>query len=235
MSDSETKDEGIRCRHLHFNMPGDGDTRQFIGCVGSLGELKKLLFKGYGISEEYARFMLYTDSGVYGISTEGYEPGYQTMRFLSVWRENDQEFRALLFEPRIVASIEKAGLSFMKHSRSEKHKADDEIELLDHYTALEYLKNNKDFHVDLWPLQTGTLEKVLWCDKDWRPLCEREEDACKMAEHDYGLWGVLSASHPSKDDAETFDSHYQQSFMCQRYEAYAKCRSGVVGHWERWP
>jgi len=234
-------DEGVKVKNrkqLHFGVPNDNNILQFVGCVGSLGDLKKLVFEGYGLSSEYARFMLYADSGVYGVSTEGYEPGFQSMRFLSVWREDNpslDEYQALLFEPCLIASIERAGLSFMNNSRINEYKPGDEIAILDHYTALEYLRSCKDFHIDFWPLETGTLARILWCDNNGRPLCERIEDFPKVAENDYGVWSVFAASHPSKHDSATFTTYNQRRFFAQRYAVYARCRHGVKTSWSLWP
>ena len=203
-------DESVKVKNrkqLHFGVPNDNNILQFVGCVGSLGDLKKLVFEGYGLSSEYARFMLYTDSGVYGVSTEGYEPGFQSMRFLSVWREDNpslDEYQALLFEPCLIASIERAGFC-------------------------------KDFHIDFWPLETGTLARILWCDNNGRPLCERIEDFPKVAENDYGVWSVFAASHPSKHDSATFTTYNQRRFFAQRYAVYARCRHGVKTSWSLWP
>ena len=240
-SSDTSLDEGVKVKkrkHLHFGVPTDNNMLQFVGCTGSLGEPRKLVFTGYGISRSYARFMLYTDNGAYGVSTEGYEPGFQTMRFLSVWREDKpslDEYRALLFEPRLIASIEKAGLSFENNIRINEYKSGDEITILDHYAALEHLRSCRDFHIDFWPLETGTLARILWCDNDGRPLCGRIEDSGKVAENDYGVWSVFAASHPSKHDSETFTAYYQRRFFAQRYAVYARCRHGVKTSWSLWP
>lgn len=225
------------CKHLKFITRDFTNETRFLGCIGSLGTLRKLYFMGRdGYYRDYAKFVLHTDEGVYGISTDAYEPGFMTMRFLSMWRENvpdGRRYRALLFNPQLVASIEKAGLAFMSPSRINKYKRDEEVEILSEYAALEYLKGTQEFHIDSWPLMTGAvLGKILWCDKDFMPLGGRKRDFEKVAEYDHGLWSVLSASHPSRDDCHVC-SH--GGFLAERYRAYALTRNGVERRWVDWP
>ncbi len=229
-----------RCKFLMFSSYDSPDTLPFRGCVGSLGTLRKLCYNGNSTDDGDIRFLIYTDDGVFGISTRaGGEPGFHVMRFLSVWREDTScrdehwvpgEYRALLFNPQIVASIEKAGLSFQNHSRIGQYKAGDEIELLDPSSALMYLKTSTDFsNVDLyWPF--GVLEKILWCDKNWRPLCERGAGFHMMAEFDSNL---LSIFPPTRGTDELDHSHRQQ-LLAMRYHVYALVRNGVFQKWENW-
>ena len=221
-----------RCKYLKFSMNDLESELQCLGCIGSLGTLRKLYFiDGDG---NYARFILYTDEGVYGLDTVAYEPGFQAMRFLSAWREDVSEgdySRVLFFDPQVVASIEKAGLSFANYSRIGECKVDSEIELMGEYAAIDYLKNAKEFHVDTWPIVC--LERILWCDKNFRPLCEKRMDFASAAAFDYGLWSVLAASHPTNDDGGWGDAELR-AFFGQRYGVYASARNGVVSQWEDW-
>ena len=105
-------------KYLTFTPLDSSPGGSFLGCIGSLGKLRKLQFVGVcdHLCGPYAQFVLDTEDGVYGLDTTAFEPGFQAMRFLSVWREGvpDGQFdRVLFFNPQIVASIEKAGLSFM--------------------------------------------------------------------------------------------------------------------------
>jgi hypothetical protein len=173
------------------------------------------------------KFRLHTDDGVYIISLHSGAPGFMDLRFMSVWRENVArgDFnRVMFFNPQIVASLEKAGLSFGNNSRAREYKKGDEIELLDEYAAISYLQESNEFRVDTWWF--GYLPQVLWCDRNFRPLCESREDFVQAAKFDHGLWSVLAASKPDNSN------FLHEEFLRLRYGAYASVRNGVTPMWD---
>ena len=214
-------------KQLAFVAWDSPDGRPLLGCVGSLGSLRKLVCDGSGVNQNHARFHLYAESGEYGLETITVDPDFQAMRFLSVWRfgESSGEYRALCFDLRIVASIEKAGLSFINHASIPKYKDGDEIKLLDFQSAIEYIQSEQGSFADLCPTTASSiLERFIWCAPDWRALCERRSDFRKAAEFDYGLLCMLTSSH-----------NLEQQFLSARYCAYAMARNGVMQKWEDWP
>jgi len=224
-------------KYLLFHAWDSYNERPYIGCIGSLGELRKLCFKD-SVGDS-VRFLLYTDSGVYGIAARGgHEPCFHAMCFLDVWREDvfslhedeiraPDEYRVLLFNPQIAASIEKAVLAPENYSRIDAFSAGDEIEILDLHAALEYLKTKTSILESMIWAHYG-LERIMWCDKDGRPLCEKRADYCKMAEFDSCLLNVCS-------DESGFRGILTQTFMSSRYNVYAAIRNGVVKEWNHWP
>ena len=219
-------------KYLHFTTKESEEARarEFVGCIGSVGGMRKLyLIEGEG---ECARFILYTDDGAYDVETWVGHPALMTLRFLCIGRADTtggESTRMLFFNPQIVASIEKAGMSFINHSRLGEYKSDEEIEILDEYSAVDYLRESEKFSIDDWA--DGVLDRVLWCDKNGRPLCEGESDFSQAARFDYWLWSVLEASHSST--AGTFNNtHFLESFLDLRYAAYRAARNGVVQKWE---
>ena len=171
-------------------------------------------------------FKLHTDGGVYNLSQVAAAPGFMELRFLSVWRKNVSGgylSRVMFFNPQVVASLEKAGLSFGSNRRTRGYTKGEEIALLDEYAALAYLKSANDFHVDTWWF--GYLPQVLWCDRNFRPLCEKREDFIQAAELDYGLWSVLAASESNQSGVVA------DGFLKLRYGTYASVRNGVTPKW----
>ena len=220
-------------KYLKFIPLGSLDEWPFLACIGSLGKLRKLRYVGVCDRRPYAQFVLDTEDGVYGLDTTAFEPGFQAMRFLSVWRGDvpgGKSNRVLFFNPQIVASIEKAGLSFMNPSRIDEYKEGDEIEILEEYAAIEYLKT-ANFSVDTFA--SACFGRILWCDKYFHPLCESVSDFSTVAKFDHGLWSVVSASHQKNGDG-VWNNAYHEGFLEERYSAYAMTRNGVESKWEDW-
>jgi hypothetical protein len=215
---------GKYLRFTRWDSPDD--CKPLFGCIGSLGTLRKLYFMG-DTTDWWKRFSLHTDDGVYNLSSHSCAPGFMDLRFMSVWREDvaGGGLRGVMFfNAQIVASLEKAGLSFGNNSRAREYKKGDEIELLDEYAAISYLQESNEFRVDTWWF--GYLPQVLWCDRNFRPLCESREDFVQAAKLDHGLWSVLSASKPDNSN------FLHEEFLRLRYDVYASVRNGVTPKWD---